>query len=1008
MRRLALLLSLLALPVSAAVPTAQITGNQLLPDGSAPSKGTINCALSQAGSVTDPVGGTVQRVAAETTFTLTNGGALPSTAYLVPNDAITPSGTTYLCSFQLQLVDGRRASPWSERWSVASSPSSISIGAITRVSPPSGAVFVAGPAGPPGQSAVALNGTTSTPLVATPGAQNDPSASGVSVTTSTSSVGGSTAGGTDRALSAWNAFAFAPSSSTTGGVSVRLKKGGGVADGGSVSAYIYSDNSGVPGSDISLINTGLPSTTGLPTIIGTSEIGTTYVNFPFRIPKVGLMVYGIYWIVLKTQGISGGSIYIDSAAAGGNFAASAPDSGGAPGAWTTSAFTGSMSVSGSTGRGIYSYSPDGHSIEAFTDSGVSLYGRVQYGGIAVKGDAIGSGIGVGGTSYNGTGSRGSSNLGLGGQFISLGNYGGQLQGTGGAQLVATSPSAPAMQLVNLGGGNLLQGLDATNGYNVSAQIDTKGNAYFGSSVQVPGPVKADAVLNVKGVNRRTSGTQIVDGTTGTASLPPSAGATGKACGLVNYPDASHQVMRATWTSATSGQYTGCVFDGTWDLSAVSNLGFDLGFDTAATYTSVWVLLSSDTTLSTYANYSNSASLEYNATKRVRGWVPLAMSSLSPHGTPVLSAIKHIEIRLIRNINPIANPLNMYVYGVWTDPQARPKVLVSHDDGFTTQYTYVYPYMKAAGMHGTLYLNAPFLGTNSYMTLAQVKQMEVDGWAIGAHSWDHPWLSLAPLASVTSSGTTTTIVTSWNHGHATNDSVTIAGCDEGYYNGTFTITVVDSKTFTYTMGGTPGDTTGRGWCYVASGIAPDKLRMEIRRNAEALATNGFAYSGLHFAYPNGAWDPEVVAALRAEGYVTARTITSTLNGGNPWFNTFAGLGGVGGTDIGPWSLPAYPMDSSATSHTPANILAQVDSAIASGASIMIYGHSINPINGAAALCTAASTPYPCCTGSGTGTGCAGATEQYLGDFQAVIDGLRLRCITNNQCDVVSVAEWYNRL
>jgi hypothetical protein len=303
----------------------------------------------------------------------------------------------------------------------------------------------------------------------------------VSVTTSTSSVGGSTSGGTDRALLAWNAFAFAPTSSTTGGVAIRLKKDGGVADGGSVSAYFYSDNAGVPGTDISMINTGLPSTTGLPTIIGTSEIGTTYVNFPFRVPKVSLTVSSVYWIVLKTVGVSGGSLYIDSAASGGNFAASAPDSGGAPGTWTTSAFTGSMSVSGSTGRGIYSYSPDGHSVEAFSDDGVPIYGRVQYGGIAVKGDAIGSGIGVGGTSYIGTGSRGSSNLGLGGQFISLGNYGAQLQGTGGAQLVATSGAAPAIQLVNTGGGNVLQGLDSTASYVNTSQIDSHGNTYLAGS-----------------------------------------------------------------------------------------------------------------------------------------------------------------------------------------------------------------------------------------------------------------------------------------------------------------------------------------------------------------------------------------------------------------------------------------------------------------------------------------------------------------------------------------------
>jgi hypothetical protein len=514
MRRLALLLSLLALPVSAAVPTAQITGNQLLPDGSAPAGGSITCTLSQPGSVTDPVGGSTQRVASEVTFTLLNGGALPSTAVLVPNDAISPSGTTYVTTTRLKLLDGRIVTLPSERWTLSSSPSSISIGAITRVAAPSTAIFIAGPPGPTGpqgpqscldgapgavgpigsagptgaagaagQSAVALNGTTATPLVSTTPAVNDPSASSVSVTTTMPVVGGITNGGTDRALSAWSGFAFAPTDTTTGGVSIRLKKDPGVADGGSVAAYIYTDASGHPGSDISTVNTGLASPTGLPTIVGTSELGTIYANIPFRIPKVGLTISTVYWIVLRTQGVTGGSVYIDSAAAAGNFAASASDSGGAPGTWTTSAVSGSLLVLGSSGRGVYSYSPDGHSIEAYSDTGVTLYGRVQYGGIAVKGDAIGSGIGIGGTSYNGTGGRTSSTNGLALQSISLNNYGAQIQGTGGAQLVATSAAATAAQLINSGGGNLLQGYDAGNGYAIVAQIGPHGDMY-GSTLQL--------------------------------------------------------------------------------------------------------------------------------------------------------------------------------------------------------------------------------------------------------------------------------------------------------------------------------------------------------------------------------------------------------------------------------------------------------------------------------------------------------------------------------------------
>lgn len=53
-----------------------------------------------------------------------------------------------------------------------------------------------------------------------------------------------------------------------------------------------------------------------------------------------------------------------------------------------------------------------------------------------------------------------------------------------------------------------------------------------------------------------------------------------------------------------------------------------------------------------------------------------------------------------------------------------------------------------------------------------------------------------------SGTTATVTTSIDHGYATNDSVTIAGADDSKYNGTKTITVTGSRTFTYTVTGSP--------------------------------------------------------------------------------------------------------------------------------------------------------------------------------------------------------------
>jgi hypothetical protein len=59
-----------------------------------------------------------------------------------------------------------------------------------------------------------------------------------------------------------------------------------------------------------------------------------------------------------------------------------------------------------------------------------------------------------------------------------------------------------------------------------------------------------------------------------------------------------------------------------------------------------------------------------------------------------------------------------------------------------------------------------------------------------------------VTSITRSGSTATVTTSTAHGYQTGAQTTIAGANEGDYNGTFTITVTGPNTFTYTVPGTP--------------------------------------------------------------------------------------------------------------------------------------------------------------------------------------------------------------
>jgi hypothetical protein len=110
-----------------ALPTVQITGKVLTPDGRAPRSGTVTCRLSHPGSALD--GPVSQRVATEVVARVGADGSIAVS--LVPNDAITPSGTSYLVTFSLTV--GGKPISWTETWQLASAPATIDIGAVPRL-----------------------------------------------------------------------------------------------------------------------------------------------------------------------------------------------------------------------------------------------------------------------------------------------------------------------------------------------------------------------------------------------------------------------------------------------------------------------------------------------------------------------------------------------------------------------------------------------------------------------------------------------------------------------------------------------------------------------------------------------------------------------------------------------------------------------------------------------------------------------------------------------------------
>ncbi len=117
-----------------ALPLVSITGKVYFPDGT-PATGSLVVELTQPGSALD--GAASQRVGSRATEVVAADGSAGFS--LVPNDQISPAGTVYQVTYFLKNAAGQTAPPWSEFWTVPSTPSPVGIGAIT----PSDALFTA-------------------------------------------------------------------------------------------------------------------------------------------------------------------------------------------------------------------------------------------------------------------------------------------------------------------------------------------------------------------------------------------------------------------------------------------------------------------------------------------------------------------------------------------------------------------------------------------------------------------------------------------------------------------------------------------------------------------------------------------------------------------------------------------------------------------------------------------------------------------------------------------------
>jgi hypothetical protein len=241
---------------------------------------------------------------------------------------------------------------------------------------------------------------------------------------------GSAATGTNTAISTlYFATKITPSSTYyVGSFGLRLKAAAGVTNPTqSITGYIYSDNSGVPGSVLAT-----------ESAIKLGSIGTTYAVYQFGGTSVQLTGGTSYWLVGKLSALPAGTtVYMDSAAGTSKFA-TAPDGT----TWTTSNAQLYLMLYGRTGAAVSGGSTNGYGLYGSSTASTGVYGN-STNGTGIYGVSTNY-HGVWGYSANDQGVRGESPNGSGVVAQSTSGYGVYAQSTNGVGVYGQSSTSTGL------------------------------------------------------------------------------------------------------------------------------------------------------------------------------------------------------------------------------------------------------------------------------------------------------------------------------------------------------------------------------------------------------------------------------------------------------------------------------------------------------------------------------------------------------------------------------------
>ena len=398
-----------------------------------------------------------------------------------------------------------------------------------------------------------------------------------------------------------------------------------------------------------------------------------------------------------------------------------------------------------------------------------------------------------------------------------------------------------------------------------------------------------------------------------------------------------------------------------------------------------------------------------------GNLPFGMS-VSKTGTGVDFA-QTIQYAAVQMTN--LNGVNIYIDQIRRSAKARPMCVLGFDATSSSTNDNIFidsvaPLFRTAGAAGyvtfTNVYEAVSAGGTTWARIARL--VNEYGWEVLNHTWSHGAGEVGRVVVLTSASRTSNLVTvtfpsAHNITLGKRFKALIAGATPSDMNGVFELTATTSTQATYTANGVDGAGSGTIRLYtflaqVLSSDTPENRRIlahELSDTAKQMRSAGMGQAANIVAYPNNSV-PELtlLSAVCAEAQIDFGRST---RGGFVFVNEF-------GVD-NPLHFGSFVFDSGTYATTTSYIIAKIQSAIARGEHIWLYGHYIQdeataggPVDLEYAPGAGGNPSPPGGALSGTGG------WWYLGQLKRVINEAIIPAVRAGQLEMATPSQWAARL